>query len=345
MIDFSRSYSTTWRVYRVVESTWADGEPLEGIKSGSISVTKDGSGEAPRIESGSMELMGDFKRGYYRIAMESAQDGVQWREDIATLLFEASDGTQDRSAMSYKVQGQSVLYPAYTQLITSGEYAPDGTDGAQYAARLLRRCVKAPVHVDGGFTLQRPIVHDFGARVLDAAWQVLTAGGYVIQIHGNGEIHILPRPQAPALVLDEAGAALLTPGIKHGVSTSEIPNRYIAEDELERAVIVNDDPTSDVSTVSRGYIYDELDESPCPVDGETLERYARRRLEELSTLYESREYKREWAHGVYPYSIVKGSDASIGAEGDLRVVSQGIECSNGAYVTEIANREVKLWQA
>lgn len=345
MIDYTRSYSATWRVYRVNPDTWADGEPLTNVVSGSISVTKDCSGDAPRLESGSMDVTGAIRRGYYRIAMIAQQDGETERQDIATLLFEASDGTSDKGVTTYKVDGQSVLYPAYTQLMISGEYAPEGSDGAQYAARLLRRCIKAPVSVEGGFVLGRNVVHDFGARILDAVWQVLDAGGYVMQIHGDGSVHILQRPTKPTLALDVVGAELLTPGVKRGSDTSDVPNRYIAEDELERAIVVNDDPTSPVSTASRGYIYDELDESPCPVDGETLERYARRRLEELSTLYETREYGREWVAGIYPFDLAKGSDESIGIEGNVRIEAQSIQCSHGAYVTERATHEVMLWQA
>jgi hypothetical protein len=48
---------------------------------------------------------------------------------------------------------------------------------------------------------------------------------------------------------------------------------------------------------------------------------------------------------VYPYSVVKASADTIGVDGNLRVLSQSIECSHGAYVTEQAYREVKLWQA
>lgn len=345
MIDFTRSYSATWRVFRVNPGTWADGDPLDNVVSGSISVTKDCSGDAPRIESGSMQVTGGFERGYYRIAMIAQQDEERERHDIATLLFETSDGDRDHGVMTYQVSGQSVLYPAYTELVISGEYAPEGTDGAQYAARLLQRCVKAPVVVDGSFKLNRSIVHEFGAPILEAAWQVLDAGGFCIQIHGDGEVHILPRPTTPTLALDEVGASLLSPGIKYGIDTSDVPNRYIAEDELERAIVVNDDPDSSVSTVSRGYIYDELDENPCPVDGETLQRYARRRLQELSTLYETREYSREWVPDFYPFDIAKGSDASIGIEGNVRVESQTITCSHGAQVTERVTHEVMLWQA
>lgn len=345
MIDYSRSYVSRWRVYRVNERTWLNGEPLDGFVNGSISVTRDASGDAPRIESGSMEVRGELPRGYYRIVMESDQDGTTATDNIATLLFETSDGDERRGVLWATAQGQSVLYPAYTERIATGEYAPAGVDGAQYAARMLRRCVKAPVVVDGGFTLNSQIVHEFGARILEAVWQVLAAGGFVIQIHGDGGIHILPMPTTPALVLDDTGAELLTPGTKYGNSTASMPNRYRAEDELETAVVVNDDPGSSVSTVARGYIYDELDTSPCPVDGETLERYAARRLEELSTLEETREYSREWARDVYPFSVVKASADTIGVDGNLRVLSQSIECGHGAYVTEQAYREVRLWQA
>ena len=342
MTDYGRAYKSTFRVYRVNERTWHDGEELHGVTSGSISVTRDAGGDT--IESGSMTVTGGFESGYYRIVMDTDQDGEQGREEIATLLFERSSVVRDKSTDTVSVEGQSVLYPASVERVVSGEYAPDGADGAQYAARLLRRCVKAPVTVHGGFKLGRNVVHGFGDTVLEAVYDVLDAGGFVIQIHGDGGVHLLSSPVDPKAVIDEDNTRMIVPGIKHGYATLSVPNRYIADDELERAVVVNDDPESPVSVTQRGYYHDKLDTSPCPVDGETLERYARRRLEELSTVYDSREYTREWIPNLYPCDIVKASVPALGLDGNLRVTSQSITCDHGVTVSEKACKEVKLWR-
>lgn len=342
MIDYGRAYMSTFRVYRVDERTWHDGEELHGVTSGSISVTRDAGGDT--IESGSMTVTGGFESGYYRIVMDVDQDGEIAREEIATLLFERSSVVRDRSTDTVSVEGQSVLYPASVERVVSGEYAPDGADGAQYAARLLRRCVKAPVSVHGSFRLGRNVVHAFGDTVLEAVYAVLDAGGFIIQVHGDGGVHVLPRPTEPKAEVDGTNTRLVMPGVKHGYAVLKVPNRYIADDDYERAVVVNDDPESDVSTVARGYYHDQLDTSPCPVDGETLERYARRRLRELSTVYDTREYQREWVPGLLPGDIVKASVPELGLDGNLRVTSQSIRCGHGAVVSEKATKEVRLWR-
>lgn len=342
MIDYGRSYAAHWHVYRVNEQTWADAEELAGIVAGSISVTKDCTGDAPLLESGGMSVLGDFERGYYRIVMVAEQNDVSERNEIATLLFEGGKASVDYAVRSRAVDGRSVLYPAFTQRIVGIRYAPAKADGAQYAARLLRECCRAPVTVEGGFTLGEPVVHKLGSRVLEAVWQVLTYGGYTMQILGDGTVAIRPYPTAPTMSLDEANARLLMPGVTHALDFDSVPNRYTAISDFETVQVVNDSPDSEVSTVARGYILDEIDESPCPVDGETLSRYAQRMLRERSTVYDVREYEREWGDAL-PNDIVHGSTSTIGLDDNLRIQSQTITCDMGATVKERAAKEVELW--
>ena len=166
-----------------------------------------------------------------------------------------------------------------------------------------------------------------------------------MQIDGRGTVHIRPRPSTPALDLDGANIALLGTKVQTDFNTTGVPNRYIAKSDETVAIAVNDNPDSDVSTVSRGYIYDEIDESPATVDNETLPQYAIRRLHELSTaVSDTRSYTREYWPCVLPFDIVAGSLDSIGIDGDMRVMNQTLKCSNGITVSEQAAREVDLWE-
>ena len=343
MIDWSKSYSAVWRVFRVDEFTWQDAELIGGIDS--IQITRSCSGDAPMLESGTMTLTGDFARGYYRIVMHATQDVETERVDVATLLCESTKKTLDYGVSTPNVMCNSVLYPAYTQRVLDGTYIQAGADVAQYAANLLKSCIKAPVEVEGGFAISSVYWFDFGIRIIEAVWQALEIGGYVMQIDGRGVVHIRPRPSVPALDLDGANIALLQTAVQTELNTSNVPNRYIAKSDGTVAIAVNDSPDSDVSTVSRGYIYDEIDESPATVDNETLPQYAIRRLHELSTsISETRSYTREYWSGVYPFDIVKGSLDSIGIDGDMRVMNQTLKCGYGITVSEQVAKEVDLWQ-
>lgn len=338
MIDYSQSYSATWRVYKVNHDTWADAGQVENVDEISITRTADGD----LIESGSMEITGDFDADYYRIVMTAEQGGEVERVDVATMLFVSTDGEYNYGTMTQSVDGYSVLFPASTTAVLTGEYAPAGIDGAKYAGDLLRSAINAPVSVEGAFTLNDNVVHEIGSSILEAVWAVLDAGGFCIQIDGRGVVHIRKIPTEPSLTIDSTTAKMLSNGIKYTTDISEIPNRYIVIVGYSRTIAENNDPDSIVSTVSRGYYVDEVDESPTPVNGETIGKYAERKLREMSKLEDERVYTREYAPDVYPYSVVK---ASIdGLEGNLRVVEQSIECGYGIVVEETANSEVYLWQ-
>ena len=336
-MDWTKSYSAQWRVYRVNRRTWADAEIVSNVDSVSVTRTADGS----LLESGSISVTGELPSDYYRIVMTAEQNGDVQRVDVATLLFDVTGGEHNYGTQVQESDGFSVLYPASTTVVLAGEYAPAGVDGAKYAADLLEQTINAPVEIEGGFTLNDHVVHEIGSTVLEAVWAVLDAGNYIIQIDGRGVVHIRPRPTTPALVLDNSSMKMLSNGIKYTNDVSEIPNRYIVLVDNIKTIAVNNDENSSVSILSRGYYVDEVDESPTPIDGETLAGYANRKLHESSILYDEREYTREYADGVYLYSIVK---ASInGLAGDYRVTGQSIDCGYGIKVEEKAVGEINLW--
>ena len=344
-MDWSAGYGATWRVYRVDRRTWADAELLGGVSD--VSVERDCDEDAPLLERGSMTVdaaVGSaFREGYYRVVMTATQGVESVRVDVATLLCCSVSGDVNRAVDVREVMGRSVLYPASTAELEPGSYAPAGVDGVRFCAGLLRASINAPVVTRGSFTLDQHLVFDNGTKVLAAVWTVLDAGGYVLQVAGDGTVSIVPKPSEPDLVLDRAHARLLHPGIHHELDYSEVPNRYTASDGAEEAVAVNDDPASVTSTVTRGWVHDVRDDSPKRVNGETLQSYADRRLEEESMVYDARTYTREWWPGVVPFSVVRGTLASVELDGDMRVMSQTLTCGLGITVEEMARREAHTW--
>lgn len=336
-MNWSQSYTAIWRVFRVNRDTWADAEMLNKIDSVSITRTADGN----LLESGAMDLTGDFTSDYYRIVMTAKQGDQTERVDVATLLFDVTGGEHDYGRTVHSVNGYSVLYPASTTAITAGEYAPAGVDGAQYAGELLKATINAPVKVEGGFTLNEHLVHELGSSVIDAVWAVLDAGGYVIQIDGKGVVHIRPRPTEPSLIIDNKSRRLLMNKVEFSSDISQIPNRYIVIGDNFITIAENHDRNSKVSTVNRGYRVDVVDTSPTPVNGQTYSEYADDMLKRMSKLKDTRTYTREYAPNVYPYSLVRASIDGI--MGDLIVESQTINCGNGITVQEKASKEIELW--
>lgn len=343
MMDWRRSYASEWRVYRVNPDTWADGERVEGIDS--ITVTRDGTGGAPLMESGTVSATNaTIQRGYYRLVMVAAQDGARERVDVATLELVRNSGKTDYGVPTDSITARSVLYPASTLELSPSQYAPQGSDGAEYAAQLLRLNCVAPVIVDGdGFPLASNVVPEDGQKALEVAWAACKAGSYVIRVLGDGTIHVMPSPTEPALTLDEANATLLQPSVDYSDTYDGIPNRYKVTEGGARVVVTNTDPDSPTSYQSVGYWIDKSESSPTRIGGETLDAYARRRLAELSTVKQERTYKRKWWPDTYPFDLVHGSLASVRLDGDLRIERQSLSCGAGITVTERAYMEVSTW--
>ena len=344
MLDWQRSYASAWRVYRVNPETWADAERVEGIDS--ITVTRDATGDAPLMESGTVTVTNaDLPRGWYRVAMVAEQDGTRERVDVATLELVRGKGTVNHASQTDSVTARSVLYPASTYELSPSQYAPAGSDGAEYAARLLRLNCVAPVEVVGdGFPLAGNVVPEEGESALSVAWRVVDAGGHVIRITGDGTIRVMPRPTTPALELDGAGASLLLPSVDYGDSYDGVPNRLRVTEGANRVTVTNEDAASPTSRQQVGYWIDESERNPTRVGGETLDAYARRRLAELSTVRMARTYTRTWWPEVYPLDVVRASLASVRLDGDLRIERQSLECGAGITVTERAALEVRTWQ-
>lgn len=345
-MDWRRSYTASWRVFRVNPATWADAELVGGVIEASLERSQADSDRL--LEKGSLTIDvppgTEFSEGYYRIAMTATQDGESERVDVCTLHCYSASGDVDRNVDTLEVTGNSVLYPASKTLLEDGSYAPKGIDGIQWCANLLGAAINAPVETMGSFTLDDHLVFDSGTYALDAVWQVLEAGGGAMQVRGDGTVIVRLVPTEVSLELSRANARLLHPGVHHELDFSSVPNRFFAVDGSERAQVINDDPASETSTVRRGWTNDVRESSPKRINGETLTAYARRRLSELSTVSDSRTYTREWWPDVLPYSVVKGGLADVGIEGDLRVKAQRLTMGRGVSVEEESFREVTTWQ-
>lgn len=343
MIDYSRAYTATWRLYRVNPSTWADAQQVGRMLS--ASVTRSCEGDAPEIDSGSITVEGDplegFSGGYYRIAMTAEQSGEHERVDIATLLCESDGGSIARQTDRKSIAGFSVLHPAATTQVPDGTCVPKGTDGAQAAAALLRSAIQAPVEVDGAFFLADHYDFGFGDTVLECAWRLLRAGNFCIQTDGRGRVYIGPMPSEPSLTLDRASTRMLDPKISYALDLSDVPNRFIVKSGGMSAVAENVDGPN-VGRRERGYWVDASESNPAMLEGETLQSYAERRLAEESVVLDERSYVRAWAD-LSPYDIVTGSMADAKLEGSMRIVSQDYSCGNSVKVTEKAVKEVRLW--
>lgn len=338
-IDYTQSYVSTWMLSRLDPLTWVPVDKVERLFS--FSLDKDGTDSVPLLETGNAEIGlttgEEFVPGWYQLSMIVEQPGTGYDiEPIATLWFESAKGTVTGENDKVSIDGKSVLYPASTTMLSAGSYAPKGVDGAAHCGKLLRGCGPAPVHVEGSFTLDDYYVFGEETSVLEAVWMLLDAGGFCIQLDGDGAINIRPKPSDPSLVVNRQTAAILGASYDYTFDRSTVHNVYIAVEGSSRAIAVNDDPFSPTSTVSRGFEVAMVDTSPIRVNGETLQTYAERKLmEERTSVERILVYNREYWPGVEPFSIVRWHTGD-GYPQDLTVKSQTLTIGNGILVKETA---------
>ena len=338
-VDYSQSYNARWSLRAIDGSSWTPVGTVANIAN--FSVERDGTDNVPLLETGSVEIdmpLGyEFESGWYQIAMMLDQ-GLSGNElvQVATLWFESVSGTITADRDTIKANGRSVLYPASTTVLERGEYVPKGVDGASYCANLLRGCTPAPVSVEGSFTVDDYYVFKDKESVLEAVWILLDAGGFCIQIDGDGTINIRQKPTRASLELGKAHAAMLGSSYDYTHDLSAIPNVYIAIDGDQTATAVNDDPESKTSTTRRGFKVTVVDTSPIRVNGETLQSYAERKLYEERTQVETvRVYNREYWPGVVPFSKVRWYEPD-GMSQEQTVRSQTLTLGYGIVVKETA---------
>lgn len=327
----SRGYSATFRVRRVNQATWLPGKVLEGVKSATVrSSTND---STPLLQSGSLETTGIIDEGYYRIEMVA--ESV---EPIATLLFKTDGKDFDYGVWSGSASGKSVLAPAAERKVENGSTVPAGADGAAWVKRMLHEVIHAPVETHGSFKLAEDVTIDLDSYYIDAAWQVLDVGGWCMQIDGEGTVHVLETPSQPKLRITSENQDLFLPQVGSTLDVFDVPNVMIVYEGRERVEVVNDDPASETSTVSRGRRIEHSESDPQRKQGETLYAYAKRRLAELSDVYESIAVKREWVSGLMPYDIVEGFLPACGLVGSFRILDMNPEMRHGILLSETWGR-------
>ena len=346
-MDIRGGYTASLRVVPISVKTWEGTGTLTGVKT--FKVVSKVTDQIPKIQSASMSIVlpeGErFEGGWHR-AEALLQDGIGNSELVylGTILFEATSGVNDYGVETVTVKGQSVLKPAEDTHMKRGSYIPKGTNGADWVLDILSRSTPAPVILDdpAGFTIDRYYVFDGGTSVLKAVWNMLDAAGWVLQIYGDGTIHILKKPREWKVEYGRENLRYIKPAISYDKDYSEVPNYYYARLGTQSAEVTNDDKDSPVSVLNRTYVKDVVDLDPVPIDGETMDHYVGRKLEVASTVLETYDIEREWMGDIYPFDNVYWNIPAVHT-GPMRVLEQTVTFDQGLVFEEKCGEEVKLW--
>lgn len=356
MADWSASMQQTFEYYIVDPVTWRDKKQITDVIS--CNINRDS--EAETLGSATIDIGSSVGEAYIRAYLITIQNGVKEKHPLGTFLVQTPSTGFDGKA-------HDISMDAYTPLLELKENPPPigysllkGDNVMDRAYQLAREHARAPVVKPSCSTI---LFDNFVANTSDT-WltfisDLMTNAKYIFELDEMGRILFSPKQEMAALqpvwTYDDGNSSILHPSITEDHDLYGIPNVveviYSNGRESYYARVVNDDPNSPTSTVSRGreitHVVTDLGLDGNLSDdqmGNQVKEYAERLLRELSSI----EHTVTYTHGYCPVRIgdcVRLNYTKAGLSNiKARVISQSIKCEPGCPVTEKAVFTVKLWR-
>lgn len=325
-IDWSSSLVLSCRLREIDPKTWEPGDDVAGVISANVS--RDAYGSI--LESGSVTVQAglDFepREMWARVEVLAEQGGVAERWPVATLLLTPNEAEIRKGRKIIPYDGQGVLKAAFDTVLPAGYPVVAGKDGAAAAAEILQAAIPSQVRSVGSFVLSEGIVMPKGMNRLEAAWMLVDAAGWCIQVLNDGTVEVKPQPSENALILDSTTAALLGTEVNAGPGNSGNPNTYIAVDGMLTARAV----------LGEGRPVEVYDDAPQLVNGESLQAYAERMLASLNSVVGTRTYRRAWIPELTIFDRIGCILPEAGLDAPMRIVSQNVTLGGEFMVDETA---------
>lgn len=350
MADWLQSMQQTYEYYIVDPGTWKDIKLLTTVKSSTIN--RDESAET--LGSASIDLTESIGECYVRIYLVTVQNGVTERHPLGTFLVQTP-------SYSYNGKIKSVTVDAYTPLLELkenpppiGYFIPKGSNIMSTAAKLTADHVRAPVvAASHDKTLEDDFVSNTDDTWMSFTNDLIASAKYGFSLDELGRILYAPQQNVaslqPVWTYDDSNSSILLPDISMDRDLYGVPNVvevvYSNGYKNYEARVINDDPNSPISTVTRGreIIHRVINPEIGYASSKQVEDYAKQQLESLSTL----EYKVSYTHGYCPVRLgdcVRLNYKKAGITNvKAKVIKQSIKCTPGCQVSETAVFTTKLW--
>lgn len=351
MADWLSSMRQTYEHYIVNPDTWKDEKLISNVTGASISRDS----EAETLGSARIDISESIGECYVRSYLITIQNGLKEKHPLGTHLVQTPSSSFDGKIQNISMDTYTPLLELKEDSPPVGYYIPKNTNVMDMAYRLVREHVRAPVVKT---TSDVKLTSDFVAYTDDNWLTYLIAlianAKYKFGLDEMGRILFLPDQDTASLqpiwTYSDDNSSILRPDFDMDHDLYGIPNVVeIIYSEGNRSMqvrVVNDDPNSPTSTVSRGRVILHRESNPSILGNPTmnrLEEYANQLLREKSTL----EYTVTYTHGYCPVRIgdcVRLNYKKAGIVGvKAKVISQEIDCKTGCLVTEKAIFTTKLW--
>lgn len=352
MPNWLESMQQTYEYYIVDPTTWKDAKQIKNVTKCSIS--RDLGAET--LGSATIDVTESLGECYIRVYLVTIQNGITEKFPLGTFLVQTPSS-------SFNGKITNISMDAYTPLLELKENPPPlgysirkGQNIMDMAYDLVMENARAPVVKP---KCDETLYSDFIANT-DDTWlsynrDLIANAKYDLTMDELGRILFAPKQDTASLqpiwTYTDDNSSILQPDLDLDHDLYGIPNAveviYSNGSDYFHTKIVNDDPNSPISTVSRGREILHRDTQPAISGNATKEQidlYAEQLLRNLSTL----EYTVSYKHGYCPVRIgdcVRLNYKRAGITNTkAKVISQNISCEAGCQVEEKAVFTAKLWR-
>lgn len=352
MADWLSSMEQTFEYYEVDPGTWRDMRRIDNIKS--CTIERDSGAET--LGSAAIDIDDSVGECYIRVYLITIQNGVREKHPLGTFLVQTPSSSFDGKVRNVSMDAYTPLLELKENLPPIGYYVPKDTNIMDIAYRLAREYLRAPVvKADCKEKLYSDFVADTDDTWITFLTDLILNAKYTFDLDELGRVLFLPKQDTaslqPVWTYDDDNSSILYPELDMDHDLYGVPNVvevvYSNGNEHYYAKVVNDDPSSPISTVNRGreikYRVTDPDLIGDPTENR-IEEYAEQLLKEMSSL----EYTITYTHGYCPVRVgdcVRLNYSRAGLSGiKAKVISQSISCEPGCPVTEKAVFTTKLWR-
>ena len=352
MVDWTRSMAQTFEFYKVDVNTWRDTDLVRTISS--CDITRDESNLT--LQHATFNCSDYLDEGYLRVYLKVLQDNLVSRFPLGTFLVQTP-------SLSFDGKKHVINIDAYSPLIElKDDYPPLGyallkdTNIMDSAYRICKDNSRAIIN---NTPSDKTLFSDFVANTNDS-WlsfvkDLIPQANYSLALDENGTVLFNPITDIsslqPVWIFSDNNSSILHPSIKDNRDLFGVPNVieviYSSDGTKLYSTVVNDDPSSPISTVNRGRRVTHRDTKPSIVGKPTqeyLDEYAKKRLRELSSL----EHRITFSHGYCPVRVGDCVMLDYKRSGIRnvkgKVVSQNIKCSTGCTVETTIVYTDRLWR-
>lgn len=352
MPNWTESMQQTYEYYTVDPGTWKDVKKISTVKSSTV----DWDSSAATLGSATMDIAESIGETYIRVYLVTIQNGVTEKIALGTFLIQTTPSSFDGKTKYISLDAYTSLLELNETKPPIGYYIPKGVNIMDEVYRIAREHSRAPVVKP---SCSETLFSDFVADV-DDTWltflnDLMGNVKYTFMLDELGRILFSPKQDTeslqPVWTYNDDDISILYPDVDMNNDLYGIPNVvevvYSNGGTPYYARVVNDDPNSPTSTVSRGREIVHRVTDPNMIGNPTneqIDEYAVSLLKELSSIENTLTYK----HGYCPVrngDCVRINYKRAGLHNvKAKVISQTIACVPGCTVTEKAVYTTKLWR-